>query len=77
VSQAQRSQLGGKPPISALTYAFSIGLDRGRETDDFGSRIVAPNGGAAPLVNRSDNLGDDSKAAAKAPMKRPHAQRQW
>jgi hypothetical protein len=26
---------GGTPPISALTYAFSIGLNRGRKTDDF------------------------------------------
>jgi hypothetical protein len=31
---------GGTPPISALTYAFSIGLDRGRKTDDFGRRII-------------------------------------
>jgi hypothetical protein len=35
------SQLGGKPPISALTYAFSIGLDRGHQTDDFEPRIIA------------------------------------
>lgn len=34
------SQLGGTPPISALTNAFSIGLDRGRKTDDFGPGII-------------------------------------
>jgi len=28
-------EIGGKPPISALTNAFSIGLDRGQKTDDF------------------------------------------
>jgi hypothetical protein len=31
---------GGTPPISALTYAFSIGLNRGRKTDDFGRRVI-------------------------------------
>jgi hypothetical protein len=34
------SQIGGKPPISALTYSFSIRSDRGRETDDFEPRII-------------------------------------
>ena len=33
-------ETGGKPPISALTYAFSIGFDRGHETDDFEARII-------------------------------------
>jgi hypothetical protein len=27
-------------PISALTNAFSIGLDRGHKTDDFEARII-------------------------------------
>lgn len=35
------SQAGGRPPISALTYAFSIGPDRGRTTDDSDLRIIA------------------------------------
>jgi len=47
------SQLGGKPPISALTYAFSIGSNRGHMTDDFDRRIVA-SCVMRELVNRSD-----------------------
>jgi hypothetical protein len=35
------SQAGGRPPISALTYAFSIRPDRGRTTDDSDLRIIA------------------------------------
>jgi hypothetical protein len=47
------SQLGGMPPISALTYAFSIGSNRGHMTDDFGLRVVASR--VTPkVVNRSD-----------------------
>ena len=34
------SDNGATAPISALTYAFSIGLDRGHETDDFEARII-------------------------------------
>ncbi|MCW5660096.1 MAG: hypothetical protein KIT60_20530 [Burkholderiaceae bacterium] len=47
------SQLGGKPPISAITYAFSIGLDRGRKTDDLGRRIIA-NAASERAVKRFD-----------------------
>ena len=36
------SDNGATAPISALTYAFSIGLDRGHETDDFEARIIEP-----------------------------------
>jgi hypothetical protein len=35
------SDNGATAPISALTYAFSIGSDRGLQTDDFGLRITA------------------------------------
>jgi hypothetical protein len=35
------SDIGATAPISALTNAFSIGLDRRHKTDDFGPRIVA------------------------------------
>jgi hypothetical protein len=34
------SDNGATAPISALTYAFSIGLDRGLETDDFEAQII-------------------------------------
>ena len=34
------SDNGATAPISALTYAFSIGLDCGRRTDDFEARII-------------------------------------
>lgn len=34
------SDNGATAPISALTNAFSIGLDRGHQTDDFGARII-------------------------------------
>jgi hypothetical protein len=35
------SDNGATAPISALTYAFSIGSDRGPRTDDFSLRIIA------------------------------------
>jgi hypothetical protein len=35
------SDTGATAPISALTYAFSIDLDRGHKTDDFGPGIIA------------------------------------
>jgi hypothetical protein len=34
------SDVGATAPISALTNAFSIGLDRGHLTDDFGPKII-------------------------------------
>lgn len=34
------SDNGAAAPISALTNAFSIGLDRGHKTDDFEARII-------------------------------------
>jgi hypothetical protein len=34
------SDNGATAPISALTNAFSIGLDRGHQTDEFEARII-------------------------------------
>jgi hypothetical protein len=34
------SDNGATAPISALTYAFSIDLNRGLETDDFDARTI-------------------------------------
>ena len=34
------SDTGATAPISALTYAFSIGLDRGHTSDDFEAEII-------------------------------------
>jgi hypothetical protein len=34
------SDNGATAPISALTNALSIGLDRGHKTDDFEARII-------------------------------------
>ena len=42
------SDNGATAPISALTYAFSIGSDRGLKTDDSGPRIVAADVGREP-----------------------------
>lgn len=47
------SQLGGKPPISALTYAFSIGSNRGHQTDDFEPRIIAAGDARVPRSART------------------------
>jgi hypothetical protein len=47
------SQLGGKPPIPALTYVFSIGSNRGHKTDDFEPRIIeSPNAQVDELPRR-------------------------
>jgi hypothetical protein len=35
------SDTGATAPISALTYAFSIGSDRGFKADDSEARIIA------------------------------------
>jgi hypothetical protein len=57
------SDIGATAPISALTYALSIGSDRGRSTDDFSPRITVRRAGmeeeSAPLrqeVNRNRHL---------------------
>jgi hypothetical protein len=39
------SDTGATAPISALTYEFSIGLDRGHGTDDFSLRIISRRAG--------------------------------
>ena len=41
------SDTGATAPISALTSASSLSLNRGRKTDDFGFRFVDPATGAA------------------------------
>ncbi len=50
------SDTGATAPISALTSAFSIGSDRGLETDDSAQKIVdGPHPSRPLLVTRSDN----------------------
>jgi hypothetical protein len=51
-------ETGGRPPISALTNAFSISLDRGRTTDDFGPRIIGRRTG---IEEESAHLRQDVK----------------
>jgi len=48
------SDNGATAPISALTYAFSIGSDRGFNADDFEARIIADRTKQMPRVNRID-----------------------
>ncbi len=54
------SDNGATAPISALTYAFSIGSDRGFKADDSEARIIAGRAKRGPRVNRIDK----SKAEA-------------
>ena len=50
------SDNGATAPISALTYAFSIGSIRGHEADDSDLRIIGLSGPVLPLaVTQSDN----------------------
>ncbi len=49
------SDNGATAPISALTYAFSIGSDRGFKADDSEARIIAVRAKRRPRVNRIDN----------------------
>lgn len=46
------SDNGATAPISALTYAFSIGSDRGSKADDSEARIIAVQAKRRPRVNR-------------------------
>lgn len=48
------SDTGATAPISALTYAFSIGSDRGFKADDSEARIIAGRAKRRPRVNRID-----------------------
>jgi hypothetical protein len=48
------SDNGATAPISALTYAFSIGSDRGMKADDSEARIIAGRAKRRPRVNRID-----------------------
>jgi len=48
------SDNGATAPISALTYAFSIGSDRGFKADDSEARIIASRAKRTPRVNRID-----------------------
>ena len=48
------SDNGATAPISALTYAFSIGSDRGFNADDSDARIIAGRAKRGPRVNRID-----------------------
>ena len=48
------SDNGATAPISALTYAFSIGSDRGFKADDSEARIIAGRAKRRHRVNRID-----------------------
>jgi len=48
------SDNGAIAPISALTYAFSIGSDRGFKADDSEARIIAGRANRRSRVNRID-----------------------
>ena len=72
------SQPGGKPPISALNNAFSIGPDRGQKTDGFGRRSVTTStprvrGGTRDAIRLKRVLGlrptqaSDARRACRSP----------
>jgi hypothetical protein len=52
------SDNGAIAPISALTYAFSIGAGRGLKTDDSVLRII---GGASTLQTLPVTLSDSTR----------------
>jgi hypothetical protein len=59
------SDTGATAPISALTYAFSIGWSRGQSTDDFARRIVATKRRSAARVKRVNRLPVPARLQAK------------
>jgi hypothetical protein len=58
------SDNGATAPISALTYAFSIGSDRGLKTDDSVLRII---GGANTLQTLLVTLSDSTRQVLTRP----------
>lgn len=66
------SDNGATAPISALTYAFSIGLDRGHETDDFEARIIETPATACRRTPQRRRKGDGTcrRCAGQATLSR-------
>lgn len=60
------SDNGATAPISALTYAFSIGSDRGFKADDSEARIIAGQAKRRPRVNRIDKPKGKARPGTRA-----------
>ena len=60
------SDNGATAPISALTYAFSIGSDRGIKADDSAARIIAGRAKRGVRVNRIDKFSGDAGQGVRA-----------
>jgi hypothetical protein len=60
------SDNGATAPISALTYAFSIGSDRGFKADDSEARIIAGRAKRMPRVNRIDKPKGEARPGIRA-----------
>lgn len=60
------SDNGATAPISALTYAFSIGSDRGLKADDSEARIISGRAKRSPRVNRIDKARGDARPGSRA-----------
>jgi hypothetical protein len=60
------SDNGATAPISALTYALSIGSDRGFKADDSEARIIAGRAERRPRVNRIDKPKGETRQGIRA-----------
>jgi hypothetical protein len=60
------SDNGATAPISALTYAFSIGSDRDPKADDSEARIIAGRAKRSPRVNRIDKPKGEARPCIRA-----------
>ena len=60
------SDNGATAPISALTYAFSIGSDRGIKADDSEARIISGRAKRRPRVNRIDKSNGEARPGIRA-----------
>ena len=60
------SDNGATAPISALTYAFSIGSDRGFKADDSEARIIAGRAKRRLRVNRIDKSKGEARPGTRA-----------
>jgi len=60
------SDTGATAPISALTYAFSLGSDRGFKADDSESRIIAGRAQRGPRVKQIDTSEGEARPGIDA-----------